>query len=59
LHILSNTPISELTLSDMQGKTYHLNAVETNVYDVSNLSNGFYVITHLNQYPVCIKLSKF
>ncbi|MFN5735681.1 MAG: hypothetical protein ACK444_06515 [Flavobacteriales bacterium] len=59
LHIFSNTLISELTLSDMHGKTYHLNAVETNVYDVSNLSNGFYVITHINQYPVSIKLSKF
>ena len=59
LHILSNTPISELTLSDMQGKTYHLNAVETNVYDVSNLSNGFYIIKRINQYPVSIKLSKF
>lgn len=59
LHIFSNTPISELTLSDMQGKTYHLNAVETNVYDVSNLSNGFYVITRANEQPVSLKLIKF
>lgn len=59
LHVFSSTPISELTVTDMQGKTYHLNAVETNVYDVSHLSNGFYIITQINQYPVSIKLSKF
>lgn len=59
LHILSNTPISELTLSDMQGKTYQLNAVETNVYDVSNLSNGIYFITRANEQPLSIKLIKF
>jgi hypothetical protein len=59
LHVFSSTPISELTITDMQGKTYHLNAVETNVYDVSNLSTGFYVITGANEQPVSIKLIKF
>ncbi|MCF8220122.1 MAG: hypothetical protein K9I97_01440 [Cryomorphaceae bacterium] len=59
LHIFSNTPISELTITDMQGKTFHLNAVETNVFDVLNLSTGFYVVTSANEQPVSLKLIKF
>jgi hypothetical protein len=59
LHIFSNTPISELTLTDMQGKTFHLKAVKTNVFDVLNLSTGFYVVTSANEQPVSLKLIKF
>lgn len=59
LHIFSNTPISELTITDMQGKTFHLKAVKTNVFDVLNLSTGFYVVTSANEQPVSLKLIKF
>ncbi|MFM7596078.1 MAG: hypothetical protein ACKO4Y_07865 [Flavobacteriales bacterium] len=59
LHIFSSTPITELVVADMQGKTYALKAIETNVYDVSHLSTGLFVITHANGYPVARKLIKF
>jgi hypothetical protein len=58
LHIQAEVAISDLVLSDLQGKEIRIQSLGNNVFDVSTLAKGCYVIQHINQSPSNIKLIK-
>jgi hypothetical protein len=58
LHIKAEVAISDLVLSDLQGKEIRIQSLGNNVFDVSTLAKGCYVIQHINQSPSNIKLIK-
>ena len=58
LHIQAEIVISDLILSDLQGKALRIQSLENNVFDVSTLAKGCYVIKQINQSPSNTKLIK-
>jgi hypothetical protein len=58
LHIQTEVAISNLVLSDLQGKEVRIQSLGNNVFDVSTLAKGCYVIQQINQTPSNIKLIK-
>jgi hypothetical protein len=58
LHIQAEIAISDLVLSDLQGKEIRIQPLGNNVFDVSTLAKGCYVIQQINKTPSNIKLIK-
>ena len=58
LHIQAETAISDLVLNDLQGKEIRIQSSGNNVFDVSSLAKGCYVIQQINQSHSNIKLIK-
>jgi hypothetical protein len=58
LHIQAEVAIADLVLSDLQGKAVRIQSLGNNVFDVSTLSKGCYIIQQINQSPSNIKLIK-
>jgi hypothetical protein len=58
IHIQSEINISDIILSDLQGKEVHIQSSVNNVFDVSTLARGYYVIKQVNQTPSNTKLIK-
>jgi hypothetical protein len=58
LHIQAEVAISNLVLSDLQGKEVRIQSLGNNVFDVSTLAKGCYVIQQINQSSSNIKLIK-
>lgn len=58
IHIQSEINISDIILSDLQGKEVHIQSSGNNVFDVSTLAKGYYVIKQINQTPSNTKLIK-
>ena len=58
IHIQSEINISYIILSDLQGKEVRIQSSVNNVFDVSTLAKGYYVIKQINQTPSNTKLIK-
>jgi hypothetical protein len=58
LHIQAEVVISDLVVSDLQGKAVRIQSLGNNVFDMSTLSKGCYIIQQINQSPSNIKLIK-
>jgi hypothetical protein len=58
IHIQSEINISYIILSDLQGKEVNIQSSGNNVFDVSTLAKGYYVIKQVNQTPSNTKLIK-
>jgi hypothetical protein len=58
LHIQADVAISNLVLSDLQGKVIRMQSLGNNVFDISTLAKGCYVVQQINQSPSNIKLIK-